>query len=184
MKMKEVQLNISCAEVEHAHRALVGIPGGAQRAIKSSLHRVGDGLKTDAVNETKRKYHLSPSEIRKHLFLKKANGANQSVSLTAFGNRKRIGDYRVTGQGKNLRVAVRANGMKRLRTGFVINKDGKKIVLWKPSGQDGPARTVFTASVPQLLANKETVRAIKKGASDRFQKRLDHEILRLMGACV
>jgi hypothetical protein len=60
-------IQVSSEKLEHARISLAAIPGGAQRAVKSALHRVGDGLKTDAVKETKQRYHLLPGEIRKHL---------------------------------------------------------------------------------------------------------------------
>ncbi|MDR1509229.1 MAG: hypothetical protein LBS53_06285 [Synergistaceae bacterium] len=150
--------------------------------MKSALHRVGDGLKTDAVKETKQRYHLLPGEIRKHLLLKKAAGVNQSVSLVSTGRRKPIPEYKAQGEGKSLRVAVRTTGMKTLKTGFIADKDGRKTIMFLPQGQGNPAMPVISPSVPQAIANKETRSMMEKQAHERFEKRLDHEILRLLGA--
>jgi hypothetical protein len=175
-------IHVSSEKLEHARISLAGIPGGAQRAVKSALHRVADGLKTDAVKETKQRYHLLPGEIRRHLLLKKAAGANQSVSLIATGRRKPISEYKAQGRGKSLRVAVRTTGLKTLRTGFVSDKNGRKTVMYLPQGQGRPAMPVISPSVPQAIANKETRSIMEKQAHERFEKRLDHEILRLLGA--
>ncbi|MDR3230261.1 MAG: phage tail protein [Synergistaceae bacterium] len=180
--MSDSLINVSSDKLEHAQKALAGIPGGVEKATKNALHRVGDGLRSDAVNETKQKYHLLPGEIRKHLLLKKATGANQSVSLTATGSRKKLSEYKVTGRGEDIEVAVKKDGMKKLKTGFLMDKGGRKVVYWRPAGENTPAMPVISPSVPQVIKNKETVATMQKQAHERFEKRLDHEILRLMGA--
>ena len=55
-------------QIQSLKTSLSAIPNSAERAIKSALHRVGEGMKTDVVRETKRRYHLLPGEIRRHLF--------------------------------------------------------------------------------------------------------------------
>jgi hypothetical protein len=72
--------------------------------------------------------------------------------------------------------------MKTLKTGFIIDNDGQKTVMYLPQGQGGPKMPVISPSVPQAIANKETRSVMEKQAHERFEKRLDHEINRLMGA--
>ncbi len=36
-------------------------------------------------------------------------------------------------------------------------------------------------AIPQIIKNDETVKAMEKGAEERFSKRLDHEVMRLLG---
>ncbi len=45
----------------------------------------------------------------------------------------------------------------------------------------GDANPVISPSIPQIVKNRETVAEAEAGASERFRKRLDHEILRLLG---
>ena len=174
---------ITSDKLEHAQKILSAIPGAMNKAVKSALHRVGDGLKTDAVKETTNKYFLSASDIRRHLVFKKASGPNATVSLIATGGRRDISEYKISGAGKNLQVAVKKTGMKKLRTGFLSPNakdiNGKPIVLWRPKGE---IKGVKTLSVPQAIGNKDTVQAVKEGALGRLEKRLDHEILRVLGA--
>jgi len=178
--MSGVTLDLASQELENTTKKLAGFGKSAERAVKDALHRAGDGLKTDAVNETTRKYHLSAGEIRKHLLFKKGGRSGyHSVALIAKGSRKRLSEYKVTGRGGNIRVAVkREGGMKALRTGFVIDNNGRKIVLWRPDA--AKSRRVMGPSVPQLIRNQDTVKAIEKGAVQRYKKRLDSNIERLL----
>jgi hypothetical protein len=175
-------ISVSSAKLEHAQKALAGIPKGVEKATWSALNRVGDGLKTDSVKETKQRYHLSPSEIRKHLLLKKTQGNNPSVALVATGRRKPISEYKVQGKSRDFRVSVRTGGMKTLKTGFIVDRGGKKVVMFLPQGEGKTAMPVISPSVPQAIANKETRAVMEKQAQERFEKRLDHEILRMLGA--
>ncbi|MDR1621498.1 MAG: hypothetical protein LBS00_03880, partial [Synergistaceae bacterium] len=81
--MSGSMVSVSSEKLEHARIALAGMPKGVERAAWSALNRVADGLKTDAVKETKQRYHLLPAEIRKHLLLKKTQGENPAVALVA-----------------------------------------------------------------------------------------------------
>ena len=175
-------VRISSEKLEQAQKILAGIPGRTDRVVKEALYRAGNGLKTDAVSETKSKYHISASEIRKYLFFKKGGSVGyHSVTLSAQGPRKILTDYKVTGSKQNIKVAVKQNGMKTLRTGFLImDRDGKKVVMWRPAGDSGPAMRVMSPSVPQLVKNKETMAEMQKQAQERFERRLDSNILRML----
>jgi hypothetical protein len=54
--------------------------------------------------------------------------------------------------------------------------------MFLPQGEGKPAMPVISPSAPQAIANKETRAIMEKQAHERFEKRLDHEILRLTGA--
>ena len=184
--MSGIKVNVSSSGIERAKEELSATPRKVDSAVKDALHRVGAGLKTDAVDETKQRYHLLPSDIRKHMHYKKITGVNSAATLIVRGPRRDISEYKVTGSGKNLRVSVKkGHGGKPLRTGFLSNqiKDnaGKPVVLWRPmgSGQD-PVKRVKTLSIPQAVGNKETVATMKENARGRFEKRLDQNITRLI----
>ncbi|MDR1978559.1 MAG: hypothetical protein LBQ42_07480 [Synergistaceae bacterium] len=177
--MNDTMVTVSSETLEYAQKSLAGVPGGVQKAVKEALYRAGDKMKTDAVQETKQKYHLLPGEIRKHLLFKKAAGVNMSVSLLATGRRKPISEYKVQGKGKDLRVAVRTGGMKTLKTGFLVDGNGKKTAMWLPKGEGTPAMPVISPSVPQAIAHKETRATMEKQARERFETRLRQNVTRI-----
>jgi hypothetical protein len=133
-------ISVSSDKLEHARIALAGIPKGVENATWHALNRVADGLKTDAVKETKQRYHLSPSEIRKHLLIKKTQGENPAVALVATGRRKPISEYKVQGKAKDFKVAVRTGSMKTLKTGFISDKSGKKTVMCGKACKNRPEK--------------------------------------------
>jgi hypothetical protein len=179
--------------VEKARENLQNSKVLTKRAVKEALHRVGAGMKTDAVKETTRKYFLSASDIRKHMLYRKISGDKLSVELIVKGARRDISEYKVTGKGKNLLVAVKRTGMKKLRTGYlstpdsdkgrkqITDKNGRPVVLWRPMGEgQDPVKRVKTLSIPQAVRNEETVKTIIANAHERFEKRLDQNVDRMI----
>ncbi len=173
-------ITIDGAQVERARGALAGIDNGFSKAMATSLNRASEGFITDAVRGTTGRYHVKASEVRKHLALKRAGGGHLSAMINARGRRKSISEYKLTpagptpGRRKELKGAVKKDGLKALRGAFFVRG--------KPFIRDGSGlKPIISPSVPQIVKNKETVTEAEKGASMRFRKQLDHEILRLMG---
>ncbi|MDD3386853.1 MAG: phage tail protein [Candidatus Pacebacteria bacterium] len=173
-------ITIDGAQVERARAALAGIDNGFSKAMATSLNRASEGFITDAVRGTTGRYHVKASEVRKSLKLKRAGAAKLMSVINASGRRKSISEYKLTptaptpGRRKELKGAVKKDGMKALRGAFFVRG--------KPFIRDGSGlKPIISPSVPQIVKNKETVAEAEKGASMRFRKQLDHEILRLMG---
>lgn len=173
-------ITIDGAKVERARAALAGIDNGFSKAVSSALNRASEGFITDAVRGTTGRYHVKASEVRKSLKLKRAGAAKLMSVINASGRRKSISEYKLTptaptpGRRRELKGAVKRDGMKPLRGAFFVRG--------KPFIRDGSGlKPIISPSVPQLLKNEKTLKEAKHGASERFARRLDHEILRLLG---
>lgn len=185
-------INISVGADEALQRAkknLAHVKGGFQRAVTSSLNRVIEGMRTDAARETKERYFISAGDVRKTLSLRKAGAGNLSAGLKSRGRRRSLADYKLTSKSpksgvKNiLRGAVkRDGGLKTLNNGFLIRSGGG----YRPFYRTGRGRYDFkpfiSPAVPQLLKNEAIVQKLQDNAASRFEKRLNHEVLRLIGA--
>jgi hypothetical protein len=174
-------IQIDQGQLEKAREALAGATNGFQRAVASALGRTSSGLVTDAVKGTTKRYYAKSSEVRHSIFVKRAAADNLFSTISVRGRRKPIADYRLTpsspspGRKASLRGAVKKDGLKSLGDAFFVK--GKPYFR----EGDGSLRLIISPSIPQIVKNPETVTEIEKGARDRFEKRLDHEILRLLG---
>ena len=79
-------------------------------------------------------------------------------------------------------VAVKKDGLKALGKAFLVKRGAR----YKPYVRTGSGKNsiepLISPSIPQLIKNEEIQKIAAEGASRRFRKQLDHEILRLMGA--
>ena len=177
---------ISSEGLERANKLLAHIKGAFPRAVASASNRTLEGMRTDAVRETKERYFAKPSDIRKTLTLKKASANNLQGAMVSRGSRKSLADYQITPRtpkkGINgLQGAVkRDGGLKPLKGAFLLKRGNG----YKPYVRTGHGKWaveyLISPAIPQILKNEETVKIIEQKASERFEKRLDHEVMRLL----
>ena len=183
-----MNIMISSPALERANNALSHIKGAFPRAVASAANRTLEGLRTDAVSETKNHYFAKSGDIRKTLTLKRASAANLSGAMVSKGSRRSLAEYKLTpsaprkGRRTALKGAVKRDGLKSLGDAFLVRLGGK----YRPYSRTGTGRwsiePLISPAIPQIIKNEETVKAMEKGAEQRFSKRLDHEVMRMLGA--
>ncbi len=181
-----MNISISTEGLERANAALKHIKGAFPRAVASTMNRVLEGMRTDAVAETKERYFVKPSDIRKTITLKKTSSGDLNGAMVSKGNRKSLADYQLIPKTpkkgmKGLQGAVKTDGLKNISGGFLVRRGEK----YKPYIRTGSGKfaiqSIISPAVPQILKNEETVAIIEQKASERFEKRIDHEVIRLLG---
>ncbi|MBR2208909.1 MAG: phage tail protein [Synergistaceae bacterium] len=180
-----MNIGISTEGIERANAVLKHIKGAFPRVLASTTNRVLEGMRTDIVAETKERYFVKPSEIRKTISLKKAGANNLQGIMLSRGARKSLADYNLTPKSskkgmKSLKGAVKRDGIKNIQGGFLVKRGGK----YKPYIRSGSGKwninLLVSPAIPQILKNEDTVKNIEQKAIERFEKRLDHEILRAL----
>lgn len=187
----KIDVRVDQAYLNNAYKALRSIPGAFPRAVAAASNRTLETMRTDTVRETKERYFAKPGDIRKTITLKKASVGNLSGVMLSRGTRKNLTKYQVTpkspqaGRKKGFMGAVkREGGLKPLPKGtFMINTPNAGPVLFvrTSSGKWG-IKHVHSPSIPQIIKNKETVDAVETHAHKVFIERLNHEVLRMLGA--
>lgn len=180
-------ISISMKNLERAEKTLSYIKGAFPKAVAAATNRTLEGMRTDVVAETKEKYFVKPSEIRKTITLKKASAGNLGGAMISRGSRKSLADYQLSPKTpkkgmKNLQGAVKRTGLKTLEGAFLVRRGGK----YKPYHRKGSGKwniaPYISPAIPQIIKNDETVKVVEEKATERFEKRLNHEVLRLLGA--
>lgn len=165
-------------------------------AISHAVNRSLENFKSVEVRETVKKYFVKRKDIdnEETLRLKKSYGGSLDATLVARGRRHSIRDYALTplspthGKKAEIKGAVkREGGLKALTRAFFVNRKGGKYFPFyrigynKKARQRGDIRSYISPSLPQIMKNKETVTEAEQKARETFKKRLDHEIMRLIG---
>ena len=182
-----MNITISAPALERANNALRHIKGAFPRAVALATNRTLEGLRTDAASETKGRYFVKSGDVRKTLTLKKANSANMAGVMLSRGARKNLAEYKLTptaprkGRMAALKGAVKRDGMKSLGNAFLVRRGGKYRPYTRPGTGRWDIEPFISPAIPQIIKNEETVKAMEKGAEERFSKRLDHEVMRLLG---
>ena len=185
-----IDIQISNDALARANSALRKILADSPKAIARAVNRTMDGLRTDAVKETHKKYFVSAKDVRDSISFRKASAGNLMGAMVSKGKRHSLADYKLTpntpgtGKRKPLKGAVkREGGLKSLGPAFLVKRAGGRYFPFFRTGKGKYAmHSLISPSMPQIIKNEETVNVMERGAEERFSKRLDHEILQLLGA--
>ena len=186
-----MNIAVSAPALERANNALRHIKGAFPRAVALATNRTLEGLRTDAVSETKGRYFVKAGDVRKTLTLKRASAGNMAGAMVSKGSRRSLAEYKLTptapGKGRRtaLKGAVKNDGLKSLGNNVFLIRLGAAGRYW-PYIRTGKGRwdvkALISPAIPQIIKNEETVKIMRQKAAERFEKRLDHEMLRLLGA--
>lgn len=182
-----MKISISVDALERANSALKALQGAFPRAVSSAVNRTLEGMRTDAVSETKSRYFVKASDVRKTITLKKTSAGSLNGAMVSKGSRRSLADYNLTpkiprrGQ-QGLKGAVKRDGIKSIERGFLIKRAGKYKPYMRIGAGKWALQPLISPAVPQIIKNEETVKIMEEKASERFGKRLDHEVKRLLGA--
>ena len=193
--IRAIDIQISDEAIRRANVALDRLKSLFPRVLPRVINRTMDGLRTDAVRETTEKYFVKAKDVRASLSFRKATAGNLMGAMVSKGKRHSLADYKLTpstpspGKRPSVKVAVKkAGGLKPLSRAFLVKRAGGRYFPYYRIGyrsdnrQRAEIRSYISPSMPQIVKNEETVRAMELGAEERFTKRLNHEIMRAIGA--
>lgn len=193
-----INIQITDNALARANSALRKIVAESPKAIARAVNRTMDGLRTDAVQETHKKYYVSAKDVRNSISFRKASAGNLTGAIVSKDKRHSLADYKLTpksprtGKGSAYKGAImKKRGLKALRSVFLVRRAGgvyfPYVRVGSGAGSGNPyrykgIRSLIAPALPQIIKNKDTVKAMEMGAEERFLKRLDHEILQMFGA--
>lgn len=176
------------AQIARAHIVLSHIENGALKAISAALNRTTDGVRTDAVREVTETYDIKAKDVRANIGIKKSNPSTLRASVSGKGSPIPLINFRVTPSkpgrqkpGTVLRASVKRSGGRPIPGAFVAQfKSGHVGVMQRISKSRLPVRELFGPAVPQMMGEEKVQKEVLARAEERFGKRLDHEIARLL----
>lgn len=179
---------ISAGQMDRAKLLLKQIPGGAPKAVVNALNRAAEGARTDAVKKVRDRYFIRAKDVRDTIVLKKASVDNPSVIIRSTGSPIALSKFRVTPSRPPAKVrknpivvrVVRGGGGP-VKNAFVARVASGHIGVFHRAGKSRlPIIQRYGPSVPQMLGHESVTQYIEEQARDRLEKRLDHEIERML----
>ena len=165
--------NFGGEALDHATKVLAGIPDGVNKAIRSALPRTVSSLRGESVRAIQTKYDISAENIRskQNISIKYSYGT-LSEAYIMFSGRK-IPLYRYNGTSpKN--PTVNTSRMKSGHVGIFERTGGVT------AGGRDQIKELQGLSVPQMLGNESVQNHLADKASQKFEERMEHEILRIL----
>ena len=157
----------------------------APNAVSNALNRAVTNVASNISKEVRKDYVIKAQDIKETITKHKANRSKLSASVVSKGQLTPLDRFKVSPKTvqpkrkKPIKVAVKKTGLKEVLGAFVADINGVK-VFERTSKNRLPIRRLFGPSVPQMLENEQIRKKINEEGQATFNKRLDHEINRIL----
>lgn len=166
---------------------LAGISGGVYKAVGSALARAAAAGKTEAKHPVTQEYAISQSEFlaRTKNINSVVRESNGSISVT-FGFAGNVipllrFNTAIDNSGKVTTQVKRSGAAATLNRAFSAQLGGHRGIYERVGGDRFPVRELYGPATPQMMYSNEAVMdAIDQKMVDTYEKRIDHEILRIL----
>ncbi len=179
-------IDIAQEKFEEAQKILAAVPGGAKKAIGSALARAGASGRTVAKRAVTDEYYISQGTFMAYTrnvnHFKNDGGGGLAVVFGFRGSVIPVVQFSARASSSGIVVNVKkSTGSGVLEHAFMKNMNGRLGVFERVGKPRYPVKEEYGPSTPQMMYSNENVqKTIEEKVVDTFEKRADHEIMRLL----
>lgn len=173
--------------LDHVMKLLAGIPGGAYKAVGSALKRAASTGKTVAKRSVTGEYFITQSQFlsctRNINHFERETSGELSVAFGFAGYVIPLLKFntRVEKNGLITTQVKRSSSPESLRNAFTATMGGHFGVYERIGKERFPIKQLFGPSTPQMMySNEKVLDEMDKKMSETVEKRIEHEITRIL----
>ncbi|MBE6537941.1 MAG: hypothetical protein E7671_00560 [Ruminococcaceae bacterium] len=186
-KDREIWIDdIGATSLDRVTKILAGIPGGAKKAIGSALKRASSSGEAFAARAVRSEYHIGASDFKEYTKSSKqisATSAGTEVSIKYHGTHIPLVrfDTHYDKDGKVVSRVKRSSARETLNNAFTAMFGGVVGIYERKGDARFPLRQLYGPATPQMMdANDDVSESIANHMRETFDKRIEHEMLRVM----
>lgn len=182
-------LTVDIAEdsLDKATKLLAGISGGVYKAVGSALTRAAAAGRTAAKQPVTREYTISQSEFLAQTrninhFVRESDGGI-SVAFGFRGNVIPLTKFKtsINSSGQVVTQVKRSGAAETLNRAFSAQMGGHRGIYERTRPSRFPVEELYGPATPQMMySNEDVLDEIEQKMADTYEKRIDHEILRVL----
>jgi|GEM_PF-201037 len=196
-------------ELQRVREQLGALENKAPNVIAGAINRAVTNAKANVPKEIRQRYHVKTGTIKERLKLLKANASNLRGEVRLSGKVIGLNKFKVTpgtvnpNRKSQLKIAIKKGGTKVIPGAF--NADLNDVKVFERNGQMAfPSKGSYKGrkikrgqrkgqlikrekidrlmgpSVPQMAGNEEVVEKVNRDAMIMYEKRINHDINRLL----
>ncbi len=178
--------NVGSENIDRINKILAGIPGGAFKVTYAALKRAGDTAKTKAGQFAAAEYTINKGTFMRNVTEKVrtegGSGGVASMSVSFAGTVLPLLEFSTRySRGGQLTTQVKRNGgAATLQHAFAEKVFGPIAVFERVGSPRFPVEQKFGPSTGHMMQNEDVVEKMDETIRDTFDKRVEHEILRVL----
>lgn len=172
--------------LERVNKLLHNIPGGVYKAAFSALRRAGDTAKTRAGQFAAAEYTINKGEFMRRVHSKThitgGAGGVMGMSISFSGTVLPLLTFNTTySRDGTVQTQVKRNGgAATFQHAFVARIFGPTAVFERVGSPRFPVEQKFGPSTGHMMRNEEVIEKMDETIRDTYEKRVEHEILRVL----
>lgn len=175
-------LTISMERVTELQRIFENTPRQVPIVVSRAVNRAIVSARTETSRKVCQVYKVKHGDIIKTIRISKANAGRMQAEMRSEDSVLPLSKFGVSTNAKGVRVAVKRGGSKQIKSAFIITSArGGANAFVRTSTKRTPVKGLHGPSVPQMIGNEGVVEGVADKAGEVLNRRLDHEISRLMG---
>lgn len=185
-----MKLTVDAKQVKQATISLQFVEKNIPKAFRSAINRVGQGIKTEVSRKIREKYDIKAGDVKKHGNIRviKSNAAKMELLLHSKGRNIPLIRFKTKPSKpparppKVLTASVKKSGGKPIPGAFVAGMRSGHVGVFRRHGMNRlPIQELYGPAVPVMMSEESVVEHLQNEAHIRMQKRLDHEVNRVLG---
>ncbi|ABO49743.1 conserved hypothetical protein [Desulforamulus reducens MI-1] len=180
-------IELRADQIERVQDLLQHIPEAIPKAISNTINRAAETAKTEAARKARETYYVKHSDVIKTIRITKASPSNLSATVLSRSSPIALSKFNVTPRQpqpkrrKPIIARVKKGAGGSIQGAFVARVTSGHVGVFN---RVGPARLPITQrfgpSIPQMIGSETVTRWVEEKALETIDKRLDHEISRVL----
>ncbi|SMF88159.1 Prophage minor tail protein Z (GPZ) [Paenibacillus uliginis N3/975] len=173
---------------KQVNRSLKQMDKAVRQAVLSSINRATQRAKTETGRKVREKYVIKQKEVVQTIRIKKAASNKLQATLTSQGHSIPLIKFTVAPKRKlkkapkALKAAVYRGGVKKPIPGAFIATAGTHLGVFMRAGRKRlPIGELRGPAVPSMVGNEEVREHVQQVYGEEMEKRLPHELDRMLG---
>ncbi len=176
-----IEFNVT--QIERAERLLGEIPGALPKAQASAINRSLITARAEIVRAVRKEYVIKAEDVRSTIRVTNASAASPMGQIKSMGGPIPLVKFDAS-KDNPVRARVKKNGAKKpIKHAFRQTMGNGYQGLWIRAGKARyPLKQLYGPSIPQMIGNENVIKSVEEKAIETLDKRIDHEINRILEA--
>lgn len=182
-------IEFAAGQIKKAEELLGGIKGALPKVQTRAINRSLSTARAEAVRCVRAEYIVNAGDVRKTIKINNATAAHPTGSILSTGSPISLEKFDVSPKrpntGKNKSVVTarvkKGGGKKPIKNAFIAKVSNGHTGVFVRSGKSRyPIRNLYGPSIPQMISAENVSSKIEEKAAEMMDKRLEHEISRVL----
>lgn len=183
-------IDITIENYEKVQQALKDTPKIVNQVLSRAVNRAAKNAEVNMSKKVREQYVIKASDVKSAITIIKATSQSPVALVRATGKKNNLTKFKISPTGAlqpqpkgGYKAKVKKSGsLNVVPRGFLVNVRGSLAFMQRVGSARMPIARLMGPSVPQMIGNKDVITYVENEAKSILDKRIQHELERVLGA--